>query len=268
VRLQALVSLLQSFDVAEPTARMTTAGLRRTGWLDATRRGRETLYAPTERLRGAVRRRWTRVDERLGPWDGHWRMVIYTVPETDRSARDRVRRTLARHGFGPLAPATWLSPHGSALDEVRAEPADEPLGRLDLLTARVAAGTAGGDAEVQRPLDGALGLRLFAGAWNSLSPMQPRPWGGTGSCPHGRISMPRCARPPGRRPPSPSPWPPPSPSAPVVAARDSSVWYIAPNGLPSVEQMVEEVGAVCSPGTSPPRWWPWCWPRSPRCSSG
>jgi iron complex transport system substrate-binding protein len=25
---------------------------------------------------------------------------------------------------------------------------------------------------------------------------------------------------------------------------DSSVWYIAPNGLPSVEQMVEEVAAA------------------------
>jgi DNA-binding transcriptional regulator PaaX len=148
VRLQSLVALLHTLDVAEPTARTTTAGLRRTGWLHATRRGRETLYTPTEELRAAVRRGRARVEERLGPWDGHWRMVIYTVPETDRPARERVRRTLARHGFGPLAPATWLSPHRSALDEVRKELADEPLGRLDLLTARVSAETGGSDTEL------------------------------------------------------------------------------------------------------------------------
>ncbi|WP_100499839.1 PaaX family transcriptional regulator C-terminal domain-containing protein [Geodermatophilus chilensis] len=148
VRLRSLVALLQAFDVAEPTARTTTAALRRSGWLAATRHGRETLYTPTEALRGTVRRRWARIDERLGPWDGHWRVVIYTVPETDRAARERVRRTLARQGFGPLAPATWVSPHRAALDEVRTELADEPLGRLDLLTARVAAETGDSDREL------------------------------------------------------------------------------------------------------------------------
>lgn len=148
VRLQALVALLGTFDVAEPTTRMTTAALRRAGWLAATRRGRETLYTPTETLRAAVRRRWMRLDERLGPWDGRWRMVIYTVPETDRSARERVRRSLTRHGFGPLAPATWLSPHQSALDDVRSELAGEPISRLDLLTAQVDAETGGSDDEL------------------------------------------------------------------------------------------------------------------------
>ncbi|MGY1690075.1 PaaX family transcriptional regulator [Geodermatophilus sp. SYSU D01105] len=148
VRLRALVTLLEAFEVAEPTTRMTTAALRRSGWLAASRRGRETLYTPTDDLRAAVRARWARLDERLGPWDGRWRMVIYTVPETDRSARERVRRTLTRHGFGPLAPATWLSPHKVALDDVRTELAREPLSRLDLLTAQVTQETGGSDTEL------------------------------------------------------------------------------------------------------------------------
>ncbi|NEK60618.1 PaaX family transcriptional regulator [Geodermatophilus sabuli] len=148
VRLRSLVALLETFAVAEPTTRMTTAALRRAGWLAATRRGRETLYAPTEALRTAVRTRRLRLDERLGTWDGRWRMVIYTVPETDRAARERVRRTLARHGFGPLAPATWVSPHRAALDGVRTDLATEPIGRLDLLTAQVTAETGGSDAEL------------------------------------------------------------------------------------------------------------------------
>ncbi|MGY1630706.1 PaaX family transcriptional regulator C-terminal domain-containing protein [Geodermatophilus sp. SYSU D01186] len=148
VRLQALVALLEHFEIAEPTSRMTMAALRRSGLLAASRSGRETLYSPTEAMRSAVRARWARLDERLGPWDGRWRMVIYTVPETDRSARERVRRTLTRHGFGPLAPATWLSPHKVALDDVRTELAREPLSRLDLLTAQVTEETGGSDTEL------------------------------------------------------------------------------------------------------------------------
>jgi phenylacetic acid degradation operon negative regulatory protein len=65
-------------------------------------------------------------------------MVVYSVPETDRAARERVRRGLARLGFGPLAPATWVSPHRCALEEVHADLAGERTSRLDLLTARVA----------------------------------------------------------------------------------------------------------------------------------
>ncbi|MFW3170352.1 PaaX family transcriptional regulator C-terminal domain-containing protein [Geodermatophilus sp. CPCC 206100] len=148
VRLRSLVELLEALDVAEPTTRMTTAALRRAGWLAASRRGRETLYSPTEVLRDAVRTRWARLDERLGPWDGRWRVVIYTVPETDRAARERVRRTLTRHGFGPLAPATWLSPHRVALDDVRTDLAGEPISRLDLLTAQLTPETGGSDVDL------------------------------------------------------------------------------------------------------------------------
>jgi DNA-binding transcriptional regulator PaaX len=148
VRLRSLVALLEQLSVAEPTTRMTTAALRRAGWLTASRDGRETRYAPTERLHTAVRADARRVEQQLRPWDGRWRMVIYTVPETDRAARERVRRTLTRHGFGPLAPATWLSPHPTALDVVRTALAGEPLTRLDLLTAQVPLEAGGSDSDL------------------------------------------------------------------------------------------------------------------------
>ncbi|SFO31819.1 transcriptional regulator, PaaX family [Geodermatophilus obscurus] len=138
VSLQTLVGLLAACGVAEPSTRMAAGALRHAGWLTASRRGRETLLAPTALLRESVTARDERVQRRLGPWDGQWRMVVYSVPETDRAARERVRRGLARAGFGPLAPATWVSPHGSALTEVHAELGGERTSRLDLLTARVA----------------------------------------------------------------------------------------------------------------------------------
>ncbi|SFP65853.1 transcriptional regulator, PaaX family [Geodermatophilus dictyosporus] len=138
VPLQVLVRLLAACGVAEQSTRVAATALRRAGWLRAARRGRETLCTPTAALREAVTAQRERVDRRLVPWDGQWRMVVYGVPETDRAARERVRRGLARAGFGPLAPATWVSPHRAALEEVRAELAGERTSRLDLLTVSVA----------------------------------------------------------------------------------------------------------------------------------
>lgn len=138
VRLQVLVGLLEDLEVAEPTTRVAMAGLRREGVFAASRCGRETLYTPTDQLRAVRMRAAERLEQRLQPWDGLWRMVIYTVPETERATRERVRRTLGRHGFGMLGPATWISPQEAALDEVRAELATEPFARLDVLRAQMA----------------------------------------------------------------------------------------------------------------------------------
>ncbi len=76
VRLRDLVMLLGAFDVPEATARVTAARLRKEGWLEARRDGRETVYVLTERA-------WKLLDEGRGrifarapgPWDGRWTMV-------------------------------------------------------------------------------------------------------------------------------------------------------------------------------------------------
>ena len=62
-------------------------------------------------------------------------MVIYAVPEQSRGERDQVRRTLAWHGFGPLAAATWISPH-PRLEVVREALAGLAATRIDLLESR------------------------------------------------------------------------------------------------------------------------------------
>ena len=149
VRLQALVALMEDVGVAEPTTRVTMAALRRDGAFAALRTGRETVYRPTDQQRAVRRGVEERLAQRLQPWDGRWRMVIYSVPETDRAARERVRRTLARHGFGMLAAATWISAQEAALEEVRAALATEPLSRLDVLRASLAdADLPAGDPEL------------------------------------------------------------------------------------------------------------------------
>jgi phenylacetic acid degradation operon negative regulatory protein len=136
VRLRGLVALLDRFGIPEPTTRVAATRLRKEGWLSASRQGRETTYALTEAAWRMLDEGRERIFDRPdGPWDGHWRMVIYQVPETDRALREQLRRRLAWFGFGPLAPSVWVSPH-DRLGEVRAEFGAHPSARLDTFTAR------------------------------------------------------------------------------------------------------------------------------------
>lgn len=136
VRLRSLVALLGCFDVPEATARVVVTRLRKEGWLSSRREGRETIYALTDAA-------WTLLDEgrerifhrAQGSWDGQWTMVIYSVPESERSVREQLRKQLAWFGFGPLSSAVWLSPHDRTA-QVREAFADEPAAQLDVFRSR------------------------------------------------------------------------------------------------------------------------------------
>ena len=136
VPMRALTLLLGEFGVAETTARVVLSRMRREGWFATSREGRQTSYALTARSIKLLDEGRTRIFDRgRDGWDGTWRMVIYAVPEDSRAERDRVRRTLTWHGFGPLATATWISPH-PRLETVREALADLSATRIDLLESR------------------------------------------------------------------------------------------------------------------------------------
>jgi phenylacetic acid degradation operon negative regulatory protein len=136
IPMRALTQLLEVFGVGESTSRVVLSRMRREGWFTTCRDGRQTSYALTGRsLRTLDEGRARIFDRGRDDWDGTWRMVIYAVPEESRAERDRVRRTLAWHGFGPLAAATWISPH-PRLEVVREALADLSATRVDLLESR------------------------------------------------------------------------------------------------------------------------------------
>ena len=136
VPMRALTLLLGEFGVAETTSRVVLSRMRREGWFTTSRDGRQTSYALTARSIKMLDEGRTRIFDRgRDGWDGTWRMVIYAVPEDSRAERDRARRTLTWHGFGPLAAATWISPH-PRLDTVREALADLAATRIDLLESR------------------------------------------------------------------------------------------------------------------------------------
>jgi phenylacetic acid degradation operon negative regulatory protein len=132
-RLRTLTTLLGCFGVGESTVRVVLARLRKEGWFDSWREGRETLYGLNTKSLHLLDEGRSRIFDRARTdWDRHWYMVIYSVPESERAVRDRVRKELAWMGFGPLAPSTYISPHDH-LQQVRETLADEPALRLDTL---------------------------------------------------------------------------------------------------------------------------------------
>lgn len=136
VRLRALVALMGCFDVSEPTVRVVAARLRKQGWLESRRDGRETTYVLTDAAWQLLDEGRTRIFARAtGPWDGQWHMVIYQVPEVDRALREQLRKRLSWLGFGPLSPSVWVSPHDRTT-EVRAGLAGQQEVRLDVFHAR------------------------------------------------------------------------------------------------------------------------------------
>jgi phenylacetic acid degradation operon negative regulatory protein len=136
VRLRALVALMEAFEVPETTVRVVVTRLRKEGWLDSVRTGRETTYQLTPAAWRLLDEGRTRIFERApGPWDGLWHMVIYSVPETDRALRERLRKKLAWLGFGPLSASVWVSPHDRT-QAVRLEVADLPNVQVDAFHSR------------------------------------------------------------------------------------------------------------------------------------
>jgi phenylacetic acid degradation operon negative regulatory protein len=136
VRLRGLIALMQCFEVREATVRVVVTRLRREGWLDSRRDGRETTYLLTERAWKVLDEGRNRIFQRVeGPWDGLWHTVIYSVPETERALREQLRKKLQWLGFGPLAQSVWVSPH-DRVAQVRESFAGNSSVRLDLFHAR------------------------------------------------------------------------------------------------------------------------------------
>ncbi|GLY29729.1 PaaX family transcriptional regulator C-terminal domain-containing protein [Kineosporia sp. NBRC 101731] len=110
-RLSHLTTLLETFEVAPATVRVTISRLRREGWFVNERSGRETRYQLTDGMRRLLEEGRQRI---FAPppttWPGEWTMVTYQLTEAERHERDQLKKDLAWHGFGPLSTSTWLAP--------------------------------------------------------------------------------------------------------------------------------------------------------------
>ena len=107
----SLIELLGLFGVSGQAVRSTLSRMSRKGWLESRRVSRYSFYSLTPKCLELLEEGARRIFQpRCDPWDGRWHLLTYSIPESKRHLRRRLRRRLLWLGFGALHHATWISP--------------------------------------------------------------------------------------------------------------------------------------------------------------
>jgi phenylacetic acid degradation operon negative regulatory protein len=125
----SLIELLGLFGLSGQAVRSTLSRMSQKGWLESRKVGRYSFYAQTPKLLKLLEEGATRIFQpRCDPWDRRWYLLTYSIPESKRHLRGRLRQRLLWLGFGVLNQATWISPRDlraeveQVLDALRARP--------------------------------------------------------------------------------------------------------------------------------------------------
>jgi len=107
-----LLDLLADLGIAEAAARATLKRMTQRGLLSRGQVGRTAEYALTPLAEDVLREAAGRVAS-PAPFehpDGEWTLLSYSVPESRRELRHRVRARLTWAGFGGLRDGLWIAP--------------------------------------------------------------------------------------------------------------------------------------------------------------
>jgi phenylacetic acid degradation operon negative regulatory protein len=109
----SLIQLLGGLGWTPAATRTVLSRMTRKGWLRASGNGRRGWYGLSEQGRALLQEGEARIyhPPRGQAWDGWWQLVAYSIPEQQRSQRDRLRLRLQWLGFGQLGNGLWISPH-------------------------------------------------------------------------------------------------------------------------------------------------------------
>jgi phenylacetic acid degradation operon negative regulatory protein len=150
IGLAALCELLEPFGVSPEAVRMVMTRLRSEGWFESEKDGRTVTYLLSPKAVAMLDEGRDRIFHRdTSPWDGSWHLAIYQVPEQQRQIREALRKRLTFLGYGPLAPATWISARDHS-SQVLSVARDLALPGAGLRISQMVARTAGdnGDREL------------------------------------------------------------------------------------------------------------------------
>lgn len=108
-----LIRWMELLQFSEPAVRAAVSRSVKRGWIIPEKDGRRAYYRLSPRVSWQVEKVRERLYTYGASWDGQWRILVYAVPETKRTVRDRFRNELILLGFGTPAPGVWVSPNGS-----------------------------------------------------------------------------------------------------------------------------------------------------------
>ncbi len=112
VGIGSLIKLLDNFGLSDQAIRSAVSRMCRADLLKARRVGRRSYYSLTENGQRLLTKGARRIFERKNNyWDASWSIVVYSIPEPRREARDKLRLELSWMGYGALSEATWISPY-------------------------------------------------------------------------------------------------------------------------------------------------------------
>ncbi len=168
----SLIHLLGRLGLKEGSVRTTLSRAAQRGWLVSERVGRFGYYDLAEKGRKLLEEGEYRIYH--ADWDRAWRdewfLVAYSIPENQRTVRDRLRTRLEWLGFGSLGNGLWISPH-DVRDEVAAVSRELDLGG-QLLGFRAEGPKVGDRDDLVRACWDLPGLNAayeaFIGAWTPL----------------------------------------------------------------------------------------------------
>jgi phenylacetic acid degradation operon negative regulatory protein len=124
------VAGLDLLGITERNCRQALARLRDQGMIRPERHGRTVRWwlteAATKLLTTGAERIYS-FGSRAESWDGHWLVVMCSIPERQRAKRHRLRTQLTFEGFGFVAPSVAVCPHRD-----REEAANQILRELGL----------------------------------------------------------------------------------------------------------------------------------------
>ncbi len=110
---QTLVDAMAVVGVEEKATRQAVSRLADKGWLTPERVGRRTRWRLTEWATAVLERGAERIyglGQRHDPWNGHWLVLLASVPEARRAMRGPLSVRLGWAGFGSLGNGTWICP--------------------------------------------------------------------------------------------------------------------------------------------------------------
>lgn len=111
-KMGALVELLSLFGVEAATVRVVMARLRRDGWFDSVKSGREVTYLLNDKSWRLLDIGWKRIFERhYFDWDRTWTQALIDRSSLTRKRSQRIQTVLTWCGFGKYGNDIWFSPH-------------------------------------------------------------------------------------------------------------------------------------------------------------
>ncbi|MCP4537655.1 MAG: phenylacetic acid degradation operon negative regulatory protein PaaX [Chloroflexi bacterium] len=106
----SLIELLSLFGLSGQAVRSTLSRMSQKGWLESRKSGRHSYYSMTPKCLKLLEEGARRIFQpRCDPWNGQWHLLTYSIPETKRHLRRKLRRRLLWLGFGALNHVTWIS---------------------------------------------------------------------------------------------------------------------------------------------------------------